>query len=216
MLAYSCRLYGIHLRHWETHKVMVLFPNVMLFGPRRAPSQFARGPTLLCHVLRTLFYIPAYPHLDDIVIVEECGPLGDQSHEILVKLHALCGWKLNESKRLPQGRLCLTQKGIVLGLAVDTSPQACQDSNAVAKVKFEDCKRDKYLAQLEHHMNTPHLPSGDAAKVGGQCNYSQTHVWQRNARVLLWPIYERSRQHGIATWTPHLQWCCKGSIKLCS
>ena len=205
------RLYGIHLRHWQSGRIMVLFPNVMLFGPRKAPLQFARGPLLLCHVLRTMFHIAAYPHLDDIVIVEECGPLGDQAHDILVKLHDACGWRLNDLKREPQGPPSLTQCASALGLQIDmrwTSTQASE--NAVARLSLEDNKRLKYVQHVESSLSSGYLPAGEAAKIAGQGSYSQSHVWKRSARVLLWPIYERSHNHLTTAVTPHLEWCLRG------
>lgn len=110
------RLYCIHLRHWRDNRIMVLFPDVMLLGSHKAPLQFAWEPLLLCHVLRKRFHIPAYTHLDDIVEVGECRPFGDQAHEILLRLHESCGWKLHEPQRVRQVLPSLTQCSDALGL----------------------------------------------------------------------------------------------------
>jgi len=205
------RLYGIHLRHWRDNRIMVLFPNVMLFGPRKAPLQFARAPLLLCHVLRKRFHIPAYPHLDDIILVEECGPLGDQAHDILLRLHELCGWKLHEQKRVPLGRPSLTQCGVALGLQLDLRHSVLSSPpHAVAMVSLDEHKRAKYLQRVESVLRSGFFPAGEAARVGGQASYSQTHTWQRSGRALLWPIYDRCHDHSNTAVTRHLQWCLQG------
>ena len=204
------RLYGIHLKHWQTGQIMVLFPNVIPFGPRKGPLQFSRGPLLICHVLRTLFYIPAYAHIDDIVVVEQMGYLGDQAHDITIKLHQLCGWELNEAKRVPRGQPSLTTEGVVLGLYVT----CLEDSSAIARISLDEAKATKYISCITDVLTAQRFHCGEAAKIGGQANYAQSHLWKRSARMLIWPIYERSRSHGKADVTDHIEWCLRGLRQL--
>ena len=205
------RLYGIHLKHWASNKVMVLFPNVIVFGPRKGPAQFSRAPLLICHILRKVFHIPAHPHIDDIAILEECGPIGDQAHRIVVGLHELCGWKLNQAKRFPVGLPTLAQAGVVLGLRIAlVHPSHESAKTIVATAELDDIKASKYIALLDDCLARSELTASDADKVAGQGSYTQTHCWKRSSRVLLWPLYERSRRPGLRHMTPHLAWCCQG------
>ena len=41
---------------------------------------------------------------------------GDQAHNIMIRLHQLCGWVLSDAKRVPQGFATLSKVGKVLGL----------------------------------------------------------------------------------------------------
>ena len=200
------RIYGIHLKHWQSGRIMVLFPRVIVFGPRKGPLVFSRAPLLICHVLRRLFFIPAYAHIDDLVIIEEMGDLGDQAHRILIRLHELCGWRLNGAKRVPQGPPSLTTSAELLGLDC----QLVTKPHELARLSLTEAKIEKYVAQIEAAFSDGSLYPGEAAKLGGQANYSQSHVWKRSTRVLLWPIYERSKRQGASGLTKHLKWCLLG------
>ena len=124
--------------------------------------------------------------------------LGDQAHDIAIKLHQICGWKLNKAKRIPKGAPSLTREATALGLDIELLDRHGQDAKfPIALVRLDIAKRDKYVSRLDQILETQKLSATCAGKVAGQANYTQTHLWKKSARVLLWP-FMTGHNHQIA------------------
>ena len=164
---------------WAAGVLYASMHYAMPFGSLAAVYAWERLAVALWNIVTQILFVPSGKYVDDFYILEEEEIIQETLDCVVLVFRALLG-----PESLAEKKILCGNPLTILGFQVFAGSD-------FAQFTLDECKRDRWLLDIEKYLEANHLSPREAACLAGRLAFACLFLFRRLGRAMVRPIFAR-------------------------